>query len=136
VLRILHDLGLHFFAPRWTPYRLSDEEKANRVAICQNLIEMMISLGPNQSRYLISGDESWIYSDNQLRGLWAEDRDDIPRNVSRMISSKKTMLSVYFTRCGFVSIGFLPQGQKYNSQLFVETVLPSIEMNLAQRRPK
>jgi histone-lysine N-methyltransferase SETMAR len=68
--------------------------------------------------------------------MWAEDRDEVPRNVNGMISSKKTMLSVYCTRCGFVSIEFLPQGQNYNSQFFIETVLPSIEMNLAQRRPK
>jgi histone-lysine N-methyltransferase SETMAR len=136
VLRIMHEIGLHFFAPRWVPYRLSDAQKADRVTICKNLIDMMISLGPKQAKYLITGDESWIYWDNQLRGMWAEDRDDVPPNVNRMVSSKKTMVSAYFTRWGFVSIEFLPQGQNYNSQFFIETVLPSIEMKLSQRRPR
>jgi histone-lysine N-methyltransferase SETMAR len=97
---------------------------------------MIFSLRPKQSKYLITGDESWISWDNQLRGMWAEDRDDVPRNVNRVVSFKKTMLSVYFTRWGFVSIEFLPQGQNYNSQFFIETILPSIEMKMAEHRPR
>jgi histone-lysine N-methyltransferase SETMAR len=46
------------------------------------------------------------------------------------------MVSAYFSRCGFVSVEFLPMGQKYNSQFFTETVLPSIEKKLAKYRPK
>jgi hypothetical protein len=109
VLRILHDLGLHFFAPRWVPYRLSDEQKADRVAIGKNLIDMMISLGLKQLKYLITSNKSWIDWDNQLWGMCAEDRDYVSRNVNRMILSKKVMLSVYFTYWGFVSIEFLSQ---------------------------
>jgi hypothetical protein len=47
-----------------------------------------------------------------------------------------TMASAYFSRYGFVSIEFLPMGQKYNLQLFTETVLPTIEKKLAECRPK
>jgi hypothetical protein len=46
------------------------------------------------------------------------------------------MVSAYFSRCGFVSVEFLPMGQKYNSQFFTETVLPSIEQKLAECRSK
>jgi hypothetical protein len=46
------------------------------------------------------------------------------------------MVSAYFPRCGFVSVRFLPMGQKYNSQFFAETVLPSIEKKLAECHPK
>jgi hypothetical protein len=46
------------------------------------------------------------------------------------------MVSAYFSRCGFVSVDFLPMGQKYNLQFFTETVLPSIEKKLADCRPK
>jgi hypothetical protein len=77
VFRILHDLGLHFFASRWAPRRLSDGQKADRVAIYQSLIDMMISLGPKQLKYLITGNKSWIYCDNQLWGMYAEDSDDV-----------------------------------------------------------
>jgi histone-lysine N-methyltransferase SETMAR len=49
---------------------------------------------------------------------------------------KKTLVSAHFSLCGFVSIEFPPMWQKYNSQHFTETILPSIENKLAECRPK
>jgi hypothetical protein len=46
------------------------------------------------------------------------------------------MVSASFLRCGFVSVEFLPMGQKHNLQFFIETVLPGIEKKLAECRPK
>jgi hypothetical protein len=46
------------------------------------------------------------------------------------------MVSAYFSRCRFVSVEFLPMWQRYNSQFFTETVLPSIEKKVADCRPK
>jgi hypothetical protein len=68
--------------------------------------------------------------------MWADDREEVPPNVKIMICSKKTMLSAYFSRIGFVSIEFLPQGQSYNSHFFTEIILPSIAENLSGARPK
>jgi hypothetical protein len=68
--------------------------------------------------------------------MWAQDRDELPPNVKRTISSKMTMVSAYFWRCGFVSVEVLPMGQKYNAQFFTEAVLPSIEKKLAECRPR
>jgi histone-lysine N-methyltransferase SETMAR len=68
--------------------------------------------------------------------MWVEDREEVPPNVKRMICSKKTMLSAYFSGTGFVSIEFLPQGQNYNSHFFKEIILPIIVENLSIVRPK
>jgi histone-lysine N-methyltransferase SETMAR len=68
--------------------------------------------------------------------MWVQDGEHVPANVERMISSKKTMLSAYFSRTGFVSIEFLPQGPKYNSQFVTETILPSLVARLSVRRLK
>jgi hypothetical protein len=99
---------------------------------------MMQGLGLKQQKYLITGDESRIQWDNQRRGMWEQDRGELPPNVKRTISSKETMASACFSRCGFVSVEFLAMGQKYNLQFFTETVrlLPSIEKKRAECRPK
>jgi hypothetical protein len=68
--------------------------------------------------------------------MLAQDRDELPPNVKRTISSKEMMVSVYFSRCGFVSVEFLPMGQKYRSHFFSKTVLPRTEKKLAECRPK
>jgi histone-lysine N-methyltransferase SETMAR len=46
------------------------------------------------------------------------------------------MVSAYSSPTGFVSIEFLLQGQKYNSQFFTETIPPSLVARLSVRRPK
>jgi hypothetical protein len=61
ILRVSDDLGLRFFAPRRIPYRLSDAQKADRIELSQHMLDMMQGLGPKQQKYLITGDESWIY---------------------------------------------------------------------------
>jgi hypothetical protein len=111
---VLDDLRLRFFAPRWIHHRLPDAQKADRVELSQHMLDMMQGLGPKRQKYLMTGDESWIYWDNQRRRMWAQDRDELLPNVKRTISSQKMMVSAYFSRCGFVSVEFLPMGQKYN----------------------
>jgi hypothetical protein len=98
--------------------------------------QVMQDLGPKQRKYLMTGDESWIFWDNHHHGMWTEDGEEMPPNVKRMISSKQAMLSAYFLRTGFVSIEFPPQGQNYNSHFFMEIILPSIVENLSVARPK
>jgi hypothetical protein len=100
------------------------------------MFDMMQGLGPKRKKYLITENESRIYWDNQGCGILAQDRDELPLNLKRTISSEKMKVSAYFSRCGFVSVEFLPMGQKYISQFFSETVLPSIEKKLAECRPK
>jgi histone-lysine N-methyltransferase SETMAR len=136
VLRLLANLGLKFYQARWIPHRLSEQQKSDRTALSQVLLEMINNLGPKQQNYLITGDESWIFWDNDHRGMWTLDRESAPINVNKMISSKKTMLSAYFSRLGFVSIEFLPHGQNFNSQFFTETILPSLVAGLSVYRPK
>jgi hypothetical protein len=100
------------------------------------MLQVMQDFGPKQQKCLITGDERWIFWNNHHRGMWAEDREEVPPNVKRMICSKKTMLSTYFSRTGFVSIELLPQGENYNSHVFTEIMIQSIIENLSVARSK
>jgi hypothetical protein len=81
----LDELGLHFFTPRLLPHRLSNVQKADMVELSQHMLDVMQGLGPKQQKYPITRDESSIYWDNQRRGMLAQDRDELPRNVKRTI---------------------------------------------------
>jgi hypothetical protein len=72
----------------WIFHRLSNAQKADRVEFSQHMFDMMQGLGPKQQKYVITGDESCVYWDNQRPGMWAQDRDELPPNVKRTISSK------------------------------------------------
>jgi hypothetical protein len=69
ILRVLDDLELRLFTANWMPHRLSDAHLADRVELSQHMLDMMQGLGPRQQRYFITGDESYIYWDNQRRGI-------------------------------------------------------------------
>jgi hypothetical protein len=60
ILRVLDDLGLHFYAPKWILHRLSNAQKADGAELPQHMLDMIQRLGPKQQKYLITGDESWI----------------------------------------------------------------------------
>jgi hypothetical protein len=49
ILRVLDDLWLRFFAPRWMHHRLSDVQKADRVELSQHMLDMMQGLGQKQT---------------------------------------------------------------------------------------
>jgi hypothetical protein len=68
--------------------------------------------------------------------MWIVERDHIQPDSKHIISSTKTTVSAHFCRGGFVSIEFLPDGQKYNSLFSTEIVLPSIERKFAELRRK
>jgi hypothetical protein len=136
ILRAFTDLRLGFYKARWIPHRLSEEQEVGRVTFAQDMLQVIQDLGPKQRKYRITSDESWIFWDNHNHGMWAEDQEEVPPNVKGMICSKRTMLSAYFSRTGFVSIEFLPQRQNYNSHFFTEIILPSIVENLPVAHPK
>jgi hypothetical protein len=48
ILRVLDDIGLRFFSPRWISHRLSDRQKADRVELSQHMLDMMQGLGPKE----------------------------------------------------------------------------------------
>jgi hypothetical protein len=71
ILRVLDDLGLRFFVPRWVLHRFSDAQKADRVELSQHMLDVVQGLGPKRPKDLTTGGESCIYWDNQRRGMWA-----------------------------------------------------------------
>jgi hypothetical protein len=44
VLRVLHDLGLHFLAPKWISCHLSEDQKTERVELSEHMLETVDSL--------------------------------------------------------------------------------------------
>jgi hypothetical protein len=68
ILRLLDDLRLRFFAPRWIPHRLSDAQKADRVELSQHLLDMM-QARPETTEISYNWGRVRIYSGNQRRGM-------------------------------------------------------------------
>jgi hypothetical protein len=61
ILRVLEEISSRFFIARWMLHELSAESNANRVDICQEMLEILEKLGPRQKNHVITSDECWIY---------------------------------------------------------------------------
>jgi hypothetical protein len=99
-------------------------------------LEILEKHDPQQKNYVITCDTCWIYWDNYHRGQWTIDRAAIFARIHATISSKKTMISAYFIRQGFISIEALPETEWSNSALFTEIILPNLVQSVSLLRPK
>jgi hypothetical protein len=61
ISRILKERDSRFFIASWMPHELSAESNANRVDICQEMLEAREKLSPRQKNRFITGDECCIY---------------------------------------------------------------------------
>ncbi|CAH2007245.1 unnamed protein product [Acanthoscelides obtectus] len=64
IQKILHEaLGVRLVS-RWIPHLLTEEQKAARVNLCQKTLDRFNSGNSKNVYSIVSGDESWIYSDH------------------------------------------------------------------------
>jgi hypothetical protein len=76
-----------------------------------------ISCNPGRSLVLFS---------NQHEQIWLPDQEDPPTIQRQTISSPTTMLTVVWNPHGFHLLSFLPKGQKWTSQYYMDHILPEI----------
>jgi hypothetical protein len=77
-------------------------------------------------KYLVTLDEAWFYFSNQHEQIWFPDQEYPPTIQQQTISSPKTMLTVVWNPHGFHLVSFLPKGQKWTSQCYIDHILPEI----------
>jgi uncharacterized protein YfaT (DUF1175 family) len=47
IIRLLADIGLKFYQARWIPHRLSEQQKADRMTLSQDMFQMMQDFDQN-----------------------------------------------------------------------------------------
>jgi hypothetical protein len=69
ILRVFTGLGLRFYKAQWISHRLPEEQNVDRVTLAQDMRQVIQNFGPKQRKYLITGNEGWIFWDNHHRGM-------------------------------------------------------------------
>ena len=99
ICRHLVAMGKKFLVNRWIPHKLSEENKSNRIRICNELLAMYRE--NNFLKQLITLDEVWIYWDNEGRGKMNRSwrgAGDLPNQVVRRnnMTTRKIMATVFW----------------------------------------
>lgn len=141
VSNILNDhLKVRKVSSRWIPHLLTEEQKAHRVDWCKYMLEKFEGGTSQQVSYILTCDESWIYSydplTKQQSTQWVFEEDALPTKVVRGRTVNKKMIAVFFRRSGPVAVIPLEDRRTVTSQWYSEVCLPQAFQQLAEDRPR
>jgi len=130
---LTEDLGLVRVNFKWIPHSLNDTQKRERVELAGNLLDILESSRANWSN-IITGDETWVYLENQRDFVWQDPNKERPKKPRTTIGSRKVMITVLWSSSGIQSVSLLQPGQKFDRSFF-ESVLDKLAEEIAKRRP-
>jgi hypothetical protein len=82
---IERELGLRRFSRKWLPHSLSESQKADRVAMATNLLNLLREQAQFSFSQIVTGDESWFLYLYQSDHIFAASRDEvIPRKKPQL----------------------------------------------------
>lgn len=144
---IMHEeLGRRKCCARWVPHLLTDHQRAERVRICRQWLEMFdssstkrLSSSTKRLSDVVTGDECWISfftnKDKASNMVWLSDEDPRPEVLKTSFRSRKRMFTIFFNSQGIVSVDILPEKSTINAHYYTNTVLPKVLQNRAEAAP-
>jgi len=104
---------MHRVATKFVPRVLTEDQKANRVNISQELLDC-VSIDENFLKTILTGDETWIYGyDIEIKAQssqWLRQGSLRPKKAQMSRSNTKVMV-VFFDWHGEIHYEFDPRGQ-------------------------
>lgn len=119
-------IGLVFKHSRLVPHQLSDFQRMTRIAQSIDLSRVIESCKHDSYRNILTGDQKWCTLKYISKGAWIFIDENAPIFDKNSIGAQKMMLTVIWNPNGFYVIDFLPQGTKYNSEYFINSILKQI----------
>jgi hypothetical protein len=121
--RLINDLGMKQIKFQWIPHLLTSNQKLKRIEGAK-IIETALKIHRESDyKYLVTGDESWFFYDNECDMMWLPSGSKVPTKERRMICSPKILLTVFFSGERIIYWSFLERGDLMNSERFIDTVL-------------
>lgn len=135
---LANKLDMHRVAAKFVPRLLTDEQKANRLSISQELLNRA-NADENFLRNAITGDETWVYGyDVETKAQssqWVGKNSPRPKKARQSRSNVKTMLIVFFDWKGVVHYEFVPRNQTVNGEFYLE-VMKRLRESIRKKRPE
>lgn len=131
-----NSLKFKFKKTKWIPHLLSSENRQQRINLSKQIIEILENNKRDNFYNIITGDQSWFYYRYDPKGRWLFHDEDAYEAPVTTIDRKKIMLTVFWNPSGFLVVDFLPEGQKYNSEYFIDNILIPLRSEIDKKLKK
>ena len=129
---------MHHVASKFVPRVLTEDQKANRVNISQELLDR-VSVDENFLKTTITCDETWVYGyDIETKAQssqWVGQGSPRPKKARMSRSNMKVMMVVFFDWQGVIHYEFVPRGQTVNKEFYL-AVLKRLREAVRRKRPQ
>jgi histone-lysine N-methyltransferase SETMAR len=137
---IMHDhLKRSKKCARWVPHQLSEEQKNQRVQMCQEWLAMFEPNGPKRLSDVVTGDECWIsfftMKDKRSNMVWLSEDEPRPEVLKTGFRSRKRMFTMFFNTQGPVAVDIMPEQSTITARYYTETVLPKVLQHVNNNAP-
>lgn len=137
--KIIHeDLEYRKIAARWIPKVMTDEQKANRVTICQQW-KRQLQRNPQFLNNVVTCDESWFYHyDPELKSQsmqWKHKGSPRPQKAKTAKSAGKVMHLIFLDKFGIIYDHIVPRGHTVTGEYYSNVLRGPLKAKLKKKRP-
>uniref|UniRef100_A0A8C3CC15 Transposase n=1 Tax=Cairina moschata TaxID=8855 RepID=A0A8C3CC15_CAIMO len=134
---VKENLAMRKVCTKFVPRVLSEEQKANRKVICQDLLHH-VNEEPDFLDNVVTGDDTWVFEydpeSKRQSTEWHTPASPRPKKARMSKSKQKSMLICFFDQHGVIHKEFVPPGQTVNAVFYVE-VLTRLRKCIARVHP-
>ena len=111
VQEIVHDrLGFRKVSARWVPKMLTDDHKARRRSVSEQLLNRYRDDEQSLLEDVITGDETWVHHatpETKLDSMvWKHPSSPVPKKFKVLQSAKKVMATIFWDSHGVLLADF------------------------------
>ncbi|KAI6648146.1 Transposase [Oopsacas minuta] len=134
------DLELRKIQVRWIPHCLTFPQKAARLQMAKENLEIYEGSDPRRLLEIVTGDETWIQFKPPIRKqdgrVWLKKGKVPPAVYVSDFRAPKVLYCIFFDGLGPVAQIPVPKGETLTGQFYADVVLPEVEKHYLKRRPK
>jgi hypothetical protein len=117
------NLGYHSFHLRWVPHVMTEDLKAKRKEVANQMLPYLEKAASQNWRRIVTGDESWFYLSQLPSRMWSLARDNVATNVRNDFQSQKIMFTIMWNPHRFYVVNRLPENTTMNSTYYTSNIL-------------
>jgi hypothetical protein len=134
-MRLLGEMKMKKVSIRWVPHTLTTSQKQLRCELARVIKRVLAENQHHKFSNVITGDETWVFLENPPGSRWVDADAPRPEAVKESISSKKVMVTVFFSGQRFLHLCVQDIGDHVTAATFSSLILTPLSNTISAISP-